>query len=238
MKKLEKTENQVVFTAEISETIANSIRRYVSQVPIAAIDEVEISRNDSALYDETIAHRLGLVPLKSKKGKKQGKLKLELKKEGVIYSGDLKGDFEVVYEKIPITVLSDKQEVKLVVTTKTGKGSEHAKFSPGLMFYRFVSEIAIDKDFYEEIKKVCPDAKIKEKGNKVIIIDDGKKEVADVCKGLIKKAGKKADIEEKNELVITVESFGQTSPENVFLSSIEVLKKDLSSLGKSFNKAI
>jgi len=238
MKKLEKTENQVVFTAEISETIANSIRRYVSQVPIAAIDEVEISRNDSALYDETIAHRLGLVPLKSKKGKKQGKLKLELKKEGVIYSGDLKGDFEVVYEKIPITVLSDKQEVKLVVTTKTGKGSEHAKFSPGLMFYRFVSEIAIDKDFYEEIKKVCPDAKMKEKGNKVIIIDDGKKEVADVCKGLIKKAGKKADIEEKNELVITVESFGQTSPENVFLSSIEVLKKDLSSLGKSFNKAI
>jgi len=161
-----------------------------------------------------------------------------LKKEGVIYSGDLKGDFEVVYEKIPITVLSDKQEVKLVVTTKTGKGSEHAKFSPGLMFYRFVSEIAIDKDFYEEIKKVCPDAKMKEKGNKVIIIDDGKKEVADVCKGLIKKAGKKADIEEKNELVITVESFGQTSPENVFLSSIEVLKKDLSSLGKSFNKAI
>jgi len=238
MKKLEKTENQVVFTAEISETIANSIRRYVSQVPIAAIDEVEISRNDSALYDETIAHRLGLVPLKSKKGKKQGKLKLELKKEGVIYSGDLKGDFEVVYEKIPITVLSDKQEVKLVVTTKTGKGSEHAKFSPGLMFYRFVSEIAIDKDFYEEIKKVCPDAKMKEKGNKVIIIDDGKKEVADVCKGLIKKAGKKADIEEKNELVITVESFGQTSPENVFLSSIEILKKDLSSLGKSFNKAI
>ncbi len=238
MKKLEKTENQVVFTAEISETIANSIRRYVSQVPIAAIDEVEISRNDSALYDETIAHRLGLVPLKSKKGKKQGKLKLELKKEGVIYSGDLKGDFEVVYEKIPITVLSDKQEVKLVVTTKIGKGSEHAKFSPGLMFYRFVSEIAIDKDFYEEIKKVCPDAKMKEKGNKVIIIDDGKKEVADVCKGLIKKAGKKADIEEKNELVITVESFGQTSPENVFLSSIEVLKKDLSSLGKSFNKAI
>jgi len=237
MKKLEKTENQVVFTAEISETIANSIRRYVSQVPIAAIDEVEISRNDSALYDETIAHRLGLVPLKSKKGKKQGKLKLELKKEGVIYSGDLKGDFEVVYEKIPITVLSDKQEVKLVVTTKIGKGSEHAKFSPGLMFYRFVSEIAIDKDFYEEIKKVCPDAKMKEKGNKVIIIDDGKKEVADVCKGLIKKAGKKADIEEKNELVITVESFGQTSPENVFLSSIEILKKDLSSLGKSFDKA-
>ncbi len=240
MKKIEKTENQVVFTAEISETLANSIRRYVSQIPIVAIDEVEISKNDSALYDETIAHRLGLIPLKPKKGKKkkQGKLKLETKKEGVVYSGELKGDFEIVYEKIPITLLSNKQGIKLVATTKTGKGAEHTKFSPGLVFYRKASEIIVDKDLYKEIKKVCPDVKIKEKGNKIIITDAGKKEVADVCKGMINKAGKKPEIEEKDELVVTVESFGQITPEKVFLDSVNVLKKDLKFLKKSVEKAI
>ncbi len=30
MKKIEKTENQIIFTAEIDETVANSIRRYVN----------------------------------------------------------------------------------------------------------------------------------------------------------------------------------------------------------------
>jgi len=240
MKKLEKTENQIVFTAEIPETLTNSVRRYISQIPVVAIDEVEISKNDSALYDETIAHRVGLIPLKSKKGnkKKQGKFKLEVKKEGIVYSGDLKGDFEIVYEKIPITILSNNQELKFVATTKTGKGAEHAKFSPGLMFYRHISEITVDKDFYEEIRKVCPAAEIEEKGNKMVIIDNGKKEVVDVCEGLVSKAGKKADVEEKDELVITVESFGQISPENVFLRSIDTLKKDLASLTKSIDKTI
>ncbi len=238
MKKIEKIENQIVFAAEISETIANSIRRYINQIPLIAINEVEISKNDSALYDETIAHRIGLIPLKSKKSdeKKKGKFKLETKKEGIVYSGDLKGNFKIACEGIPITILSNKQEIKLAATTKTGKGAEHAKFSPGLMFYRKISEIIVDKDLYEKIKKVCPNTEIKEKGNKIIIIDSGKKEVADVCKGIIKRAGKKAEIEEKDGLVVTVESFGQISSEDVFLRSIDVLKKDLKSLTKSINK--
>jgi DNA-directed RNA polymerase alpha subunit len=52
MKKIEKTANQFVFEAEISETLANAIRRYVNRIPVMAVDEVEISKNDSALYDD------------------------------------------------------------------------------------------------------------------------------------------------------------------------------------------
>lgn len=64
MKKIEKSQDQVVFTIDTEETVANSIRRYVNQIPVLAIDEIEIEKNDSALYDETIAHRIGLIPLK------------------------------------------------------------------------------------------------------------------------------------------------------------------------------
>ena len=236
MKKVEKNENQIVFTAHVDETLANSIRRYVNQVPVVAVDEVEISRNDSALYDETIAHRIGLVPLKDDK-KGGEKFKLEEKKEGVIYSGDLKGKGEVVYKKIPLTTLGKGQEIQLTATTKAGKGSEHSKFSPGLIYYRNVSEIALPKDFHDEVKEIFPDAGIKEKGDKIVVLDDRKKEVADVFEGLMEKKGRKAHVEPKEELVITVESFGQMTPESVFKKSIEILKKDLGAIGKEIGKA-
>ena len=109
MKKIEKTGNQIVFEAEINETLANAVRRYVNQIPVMAVDEVEISKNDSPLYDETIAHRIGLLPLKTDKSitkKSTGKLKLEIKKEGTIYSGDIRGKPEVVYKNMPLTILS------------------------------------------------------------------------------------------------------------------------------------
>ncbi|MBW6442693.1 DNA-directed RNA polymerase subunit D [Patescibacteria group bacterium] len=239
MKKIEKKENKLSFIAETSETLANCIRRYVNQIPVLAIDEVEISRNDSALYDETIAHRLGLVPLKFKKvdEKNPEKLTLETKKEGVVYSGELKGAVEVVYEKIPITLLSNNRELKLTAIIKAGKAEEHSKFSPGFIFYRNISEITTTKDFYDEIKKVCPNAEIKEKGDKITIMDNQIKEVADVCEGIVKRRGGEVNIEIKPGLLISIESFGQMTPEEIFNKSISELKKDLNSLSKSIQKA-
>ena len=236
MKLIEKTKDQIIFSAEMDESIANAIRRYVKQIPVIAIDELEISKNDSPLYDETVAHRVGLIPLKMDKSAEKGKLKLSVKKEGTVYSGEIKGHPEVVYKGIPITTLDKGQELEFTATVKLGKGAEHSKFSPGLMFYRNETEITMDKDFLEEVKKTVPDAEIKEKGNKITIMDNRKKEVTDVIEGLAIKKKKQPEIITGKDLIVTVESFGQLEPKDIFSESVDMLRKDLASVEKVIEK--
>jgi DNA-directed RNA polymerase subunit D len=235
MENISKSENKYAFKAEIEDSLVNSIRRYVGQIQIAAIDDVEISKNDSPLYDETFAHRLGLVPLKQN-GKKEGKLKMSSQDKGFVYSGSLKGDFDVVYDKIPLTLLSEGQEVEISANVKMGKGQDHAKFSPGIMNYRQVSEVYVDKELAEKIKSTYSNVEIKQKGDKYVIIDDKEKEVADICEGLAEKYNKKIEVKDTGEVIIYLESFGQIDAKSIFAKAVEALQKDLAELGKKFAK--
>jgi DNA-directed RNA polymerase subunit D len=230
MEVLIKSPEKIVFIAQMDESLANSIRRSVGLIPMMAIDELEISKNDSALYDETVAHRMGLIPIKMDKAWKEDtvlKLKLNVKREGFIYSGDIKGDCEFVYDNIPITLLGKDQELKIKAITKMGLGKNHAKFNPGILFYRNACEITLDKEFEMDIKKAFPEAEIKTKGDKIVVKDRGIKPLVDFCEGLAQKNKKEASVKDTDEIIITVESFGQISAEDIFKKAIEALKKRL-----------
>ena len=236
MKLINKKNNQITFTVEIEESLANAIRRHINQIPVLAINEVEISKNDSPLYDETIAHRLGLIPLKANKTADEKKgitLKLDVKKEGVVYSGELKGNAKAVYDNIPITYLDKGKELKVTATTKTGRGEEHSKFSPGLMFYRNFVDIKIDKDCPKEIIESCPKGVLKLKEGKIIAENLKKCDECEICIEECKKRGKDSiTITPTGELIITLESFGQLNVKDLFKKSVEELKKDLKKIQK------
>ncbi len=237
MKLAEKNNNQIVFETEMSENLANAIRRYVNHIPVIAVDEIELIKNDSPLYDETISHRIGLIPLKMSKAlKKNPVLKLSTNKEGMVYSSELSGETSPVYDDIPITYLNKGQELEFNATTVSGTGAEHAKFSPGLMFYRNLTELRVDKEFADQIKKACPNNDVSEKGGKVIVLDNKKQQVEDICENIAEKHGKKAEIIPKQGLILTIESFGQLSSEEIFGKAVDELKKDLADVSKQLGK--
>jgi DNA-directed RNA polymerase II subunit RPB3 len=64
---LELTNDHIKFVlSKTDASMANSLRRImIAEVPTLAIDKVTIYQNTSAMFDEFVAHRLGLVPLKS-----------------------------------------------------------------------------------------------------------------------------------------------------------------------------
>ncbi len=137
-------------------SIVNSIRRIIlDEVPTFAIEDVEVVANDSPLYDETVAQRLGLIPLKTdlksynfKANCSCGgigcamcevKLSLEQSEDGYVYSGKIKSDDPQIVpadEEIAITKLFHGNKIELSLKAVLGRGIEHAKWSPAHTYLR------------------------------------------------------------------------------------------------------
>jgi len=122
---------------------ANALRRIcLNGVPIYAVESVDVLENSSVLADEGVAHRVGLIPLKtdlesSKDGNETDKIMLTLDsgisdETRTILSGDLKSqDSNVVpiSNDIPIVTLAPGQSLKFEAYARLGKGTEHAKWN-------------------------------------------------------------------------------------------------------------
>ena len=132
---------------------ANALRRLcLNGVPVFAIDTVDVIENSSVLPDEGLAHRLGLVPLKTDLSRFNEPSKCECQSETgcsnckvmlVLDSGDTdvskavltdeltsEGDsVKPTSDKIPIVQLAPGQRVKVECYARLGRGREHAKWN-------------------------------------------------------------------------------------------------------------
>ena len=132
----------------------NAIRRIsISEVPTLAIDDVVMMENSSVMHDEAIAHRLGLIPLRTdlkrfvlpqdcdcnkSLGCSKCRVLLVLDSEAndktkLVTSGELVSEDEVVRpvsRNVPIITLAPSQKLKFEAYARLGLGSIHAKWQP------------------------------------------------------------------------------------------------------------
>jgi DNA-directed RNA polymerase subunit D len=225
--------------------MANAIRRAVSEiVPTMAIDEIEVSKNTGALYDEMIAHRMGLIALKTDlksydekdqckcggEGCQSCTLKLTLKAKGpgYVYAKDLKSqDPKVVpvHDETPITKLLKGQELQVIATAKLGNGSEHAKYVPGLVWYNYKASIKINNNHpqFDEVKSRFPPQAFK--NGKLDAGEIEKHNLYEACDGINKDV---ADVMyDENNLIMYVEPWGQLSPREILVTALERISSQL-----------
>jgi DNA-directed RNA polymerase subunit D len=247
MKIITNTEEKLVFADEIDESLANAIRRSISEIPTLAIDEVDFYTNDSALYDEIIAHRLGLVPLKNEKltqikecsckGKGCNKCTIELKlvAEGeMVYSGKLKGNAEVVYDKMPIVLLIEGQKLEAVCHARIGTGKEHTKFTPGFAYYRHVAEIDGKDCDCKECIEACPQNILEEDKGRIKVSDVYKCDMCNACVEACEKKGKgKIEVKPGKEIMFFIESYGSMPAKNIFQEAVKILSDNLEEVEKA-----
>jgi DNA-directed RNA polymerase subunit D len=119
---------------------ANALRRVcLNGVTVFAIDTVDIIENTSVLPDEGLAHRLGLIPLKTDLSKynESDKILLVLDSDEsdatrTVLSSELSSEDDTVKpvsEKIPIVQLAPGQRIKVECYARLGRGTEHAKWN-------------------------------------------------------------------------------------------------------------
>ncbi len=228
MQTIENTKDLLVLRMDANLSLANAIRRSVSEVPTLAIDEVEIFKNGSALYDEMLSHRLGLVPLKTEKSmnsKTQIELKLSKKGPGTVYSGDLEGPVDVVFPKIPITILGQEHKIELVATATLGIARDHAKYLPGLCDYRHILSVKSSPQIDKIIENSKGFIKPEKKGNKWLC------DLRDSEINEVEKADKNA-IEDSNEILLIIESFGNMPAKDILDGAIKALEKNIDAFEK------
>ena len=122
---------------------ANALRRIcLNGVPIYAIDTIDILVNSSVLADEGIAHRLGLIPLKTdlsavQQDNESDKIMYtldsgETTETRTVLSGELKSQDDTIKpisDNIPIVTLAPGQRLQLEAYARLGRGTEHAKWN-------------------------------------------------------------------------------------------------------------
>ncbi len=179
---------------DVDPNFANALRRtLVADIPKMAIEDVEFhlgpirgeegeeSESVTPLFDEVIAHRLGLIPIPTdlelftfrdqckdcaSEGCPNCTIMYSLNKKGpcTVYSGDLEpvGDstLKVVDEKIPIVKLGGGQAMLVYATAILGTGKDHAKWQVAQgVGYKYFPVIEVDGgkcDFCGMCAEVCP----------------------------------------------------------------------------------
>ena len=263
---LEKTGDFIRFIVRgVSVPYVNALRRIIlTEVPAMAIDELVILENSSILNDEILAHRMGLIPLKtdldtyslpeeckceSEFGCNLCRTNLTLEAEATdktitVYSSDLKSEnpeIVPVSDKIPIAKLAPDQKIKFEAYARLGKGKKHAKWQPVSMCnYMHLPEVNIDSDRCDSCSKcveVCPEEILIKTGDSVKTQNETNCTLCMDCVDSCPKDPSAIEITwDKNAFVFKIESTGALTPERIMIEAVNIFNKKIKDFSKQVKK--
>jgi DNA-directed RNA polymerase subunit D len=187
-----------------SAAFANAFRRaMIGEVPTLAIEDIRIYDNTSALFDEMLAHRVGLIPLKTDLSSYSTQencscggagcpgctstYTLSVEGPRTVMSSDLipqDPKAAPVFDNIPIVKLTKGQKLVIEAKAILNTGRSHAKWQPTLVCgYKNHPVVSISDacDACGLCVDECPRGILAVKGKKVQVVS-GKLPDCSMCK--------------------------------------------------------
>lgn len=247
----------ILYDAPIA--FANSFRRAMkSLVPVMAVDYIDVYLNSSYLFDENLAHRIGLIPIKTEldrfnlpencvcggEGCPNCQVSFRLNVEGpkVVYSGDFVSDDESIkpaFDNIPIIELFKGQQLMIEAVARLGTGKEHSKFQPvSICAYKIIPEIDI-KDSCNNCNacvEACPRGVFENKNGKIVVKDVLS---CSMCMECVKSCEEDAiELTETNNYLFTVEGVGQLPVKKVMIEALKIIREKASEMNKLIEELV
>ncbi len=259
-----------VLIEESDPTTVNALRRtLIADVPKMAIEDVEfhlgpIRAEDgkeyesvAPLFDEMIAHRLGLVPIPTDLGLYNRRetcpschgegcpsctiiYSVNKRGPGVVTSADMEpiGDAKLRPKdpNIPIVQLAEGQAILIYATAVLGTGKDHAKWQPTHgVGYRYVPIVKVGSKTIDVLNPSVPfctshmiSTAIEEEETRELASD------CTVCKAF-SEAYKTNTIKTSNDprrLVLRFETDGSMAAKDALLKALEILSAEFADLAK------
>jgi DNA-directed RNA polymerase subunit D len=228
---------------DASVAYVNTLRRLcMKHVPTMAIDTIEVHENDSGLFDEILAHRLGLIALNTEPGTfnmaepdaeksaaTHAEFTLDVQGPLTVRAEHLEPENETVapvHEDSVIVELLEDQSISLIATARLGTGDEHSKYDPCLASYYYKPRITVDNsvdNLNDKLDELPPQ-----------IVEDGQiqkdlintPELIDACEDVNDAVTIEYD-DNTTDFIFTIEPWGQLTSEQIISEALRVYNDQL-----------
>jgi DNA-directed RNA polymerase subunit D len=226
----------------------------ITEIPTLAVQWLDVHDNSSALFDEIISHRIGMIPIKfnpkkfvatedctcKKKGCPMCQAVFVLDKKGpcIVTAGDFKSSDKTVSPmdpRIPIVELLENQAIKLEAVARLGIGLSHAKHHAANASYHYYPVIKVTGSQADAQKavKACPVDIVKLTGKKIDVKDLVRSDAALGCLKDAKGVEVKGD---ESRIIFSVESISGLEPSYIVSRAAEILGEKAEGFKKTLTK--